>query len=416
MRILQIVHQYLPEKIGGTELYTRWLSQGLASRGRQISVFYRRDASGRGLNRRDEAGGVSVWAVRSGKLSPARRFAATIHEPHIHAEFCRVLAQVQPQLVHIQHLQGLPVSLVDHLQQRNIPFIITLHDFWWICANAQLLTNYDQSLCSGPQAFLNCARCALARSGHKRLWPAMPLLVPPLAHRNRLLQGALKSAARLIAPSNFVRRWYEVHGVPSGKLHEIPHGLETAGSAPGTRSKPTSKVRFTYIGGLSWQKGVHLVLEAFQNLPAGAELWIVGDDTGDPTYVTALKSLASGQVRFQGRQSRQQIWKTLSQTDVVVVPSLWYEAYAFVVSEAFAARVPVVASHIGTLADRVRPEVDGLLVPPGDVSGWRDALARFLQEPDLAPRLRAGIQPVKTLEDHVTEIDALYALILQETR
>jgi glycosyltransferase involved in cell wall biosynthesis len=100
------------------------------------------------------------------------------------------------------------------------------------------------------------------------------------------------------------------------------------------------------------------------------------------------------------------------QVDVVVVPSLWYEAYSFLVSEAFAAGLPVLASRLGALADRVRDGVDGLLLPPGDIMAWRAAMQRLLDEPDLLPRLRAGVRPPMTMEEHVDRLETLYAQII----
>jgi glycosyltransferase involved in cell wall biosynthesis len=117
-------------------------------------------------------------------------------------------------------------------------------------------------------------------------------------------------------------------------------------------------------------------------------------------------------VRFLGKLPRQAVWETLNQIDVVVVPSVWYETFSFIVSEAFAAGVPVVASRLGPLAERVRDGVDGLLVSPDDVPAMKKVLQRFLQEPELLPQLQQGILPVRTLDDHVAEIESVYQNVL----
>jgi len=76
----------------------------------------------------------------------------------------------------------------------------------------------------------------------------------------------------------------------------------------------------------------------------------------------------------------------------------------------------VIASRLGPLADRVHDEVDGLLVPPDDPQALQNALIRFLEEPDLFPKLQAGIGLVRTVEEHVAEIEALYNTILAQRR
>jgi glycosyltransferase involved in cell wall biosynthesis len=407
MRVLHIAHQYMPEYVGGVELYTRWLSHGLNQRGHQSSVFYRRSAQGAGKEMRVDQEG-NVWTAWSGSHDPVRRFLATFRDASMTSAFEQVLEKTQPGLVHVQHLMGLPVALVHSIRRRGLPFVITLHDFWWVCANANLLTNYNQQLCDGPQAYLNCARCALARVGQAWFWPALPPLAGVLGWRNHLLRQVIEAAERLIAPTEFVRRWYTAHGVPAEKVLVVPPGLEGAAAVPHARQSAGGGVRFAYVGGISWQKGLHVLLQAFREVRGTAELWIAGDETLDPVFAGHLRELATPKVRFLGRLTRQGVWETLAQVDVVIVPSLCYETYSFVVSEAFATGVPVVASRLGPLADRVRHAVDGLLVPPGDVVAWRTALQRLVDERDLLPRLQANVRPPLTLEEHVAQLEALY--------
>jgi glycosyltransferase involved in cell wall biosynthesis len=161
---------------------------------------------------------------------------------------------------------------------------------------------------------------------------------------------------------------------------------------------------------------VHVLIEAFSRLQGTAELWIAGDETFDPEYTARLRAGATPNVRFLGKLSREDVWKTLASVNVVAVPSLWYETFSFIVSEAFAADVPVVASRLGPLADRVRDQVDGLLVPPGDVSAWQDALQRLVDEPDLARRLSDNVRPPMTLGEHVGQVEAVYRAVVAEAR
>jgi glycosyltransferase involved in cell wall biosynthesis len=414
MRILHLVHQYMPEHVGGTELYTRWLAHALNQRGHQVAIFYRRSAMGVGHEYRVEEG-VNVWAAWNGLLSPTRRFLATFGDPPMARVFEHVLEETRPNLVHIQHLMGLSTALVHSIQQQRIPFVITLHDYWWVCANAQLLTNYSRQVCDGPLAYLNCARCALARADHPRLWPAAPPLVGLLAWRNRSMRQIMRAASRLIAPTEFVCRWYVRHGAPTEKLMVVPLGLEHAPAVSAQKRRPNSPVRFAYIGGLSWQKGIHVLVEAFSGIHGAAELWIAGDESFDPAYVARLRAQATPGVRFLGKLTREEVWKTLAQVDVVVVPTLWYETFSFIVSEAFAAGVPVVASRLGPLADRVHDGIDGLLMPPGDMAAWRAALQRLVDEPGLPACLRANVRPPVTLDEHAAEIESLYSQLVDRT-
>ncbi|MBN1454107.1 MAG: glycosyltransferase family 4 protein [Anaerolineales bacterium] len=403
---MQIVHQYPPQYVGGTELYTQSLAQQWAARGHASHVLSRRSQEGSGCEKRLE-GDVTVWEAWNGPATPARRFMATFGAVALSDAAERVLDEIAPDLIHVEHLMGWPVALLKAIRARNIPFVVTLHDYWWICANAQLLTNYNSQICSGPEAYVNCARCALARSGVPHLWPAVPPLSGVLAWRRRLLREVLLAARSIIAPSHFVRTWYTAQEPAlSDKIQVIPHGIAYAG----TRSKGSvsSPVRFVYLGGLSWQKGVHVVVEAFQGLDGEAELWIAGDESFDPEYARLLHDKATPAVRFLGPLAHERIWEVLSQADALVVPSLWYETFSLVTREAFAAGVPAIVSDLGALAEAVQDGVDGLRVPPGDVAAWRAALQRLIREPELRVHLREGVRMPLTLSEHVDHMERLY--------
>ena len=79
----------------------------------------------------------------------------------------------------------------------------------------------------------------------------------------------------------------------------------------------------------------------------------------------------------------------------MVVPSTWYENTPFVVLEAFAAGVPVIASDLGGLSEVVEPDRNGLLFAAGDAAALRAAIERVAGDPawfaDLDVRPGGGI-------------------------
>jgi glycosyltransferase involved in cell wall biosynthesis len=406
VRILHLVHQYLPEYVGGTELYTQAVAHALVSLGHQASIFYRRSAAGVGLEQRLEDD-VPVWAAWAGSISPQGRYLAAFGDAPIEQAFERTVEEFRPDLVHVQHLMGLPVQVLRIIRRRRIPYVVTLHDYWWICANAQLLTNFGQQICDGPRLWLNCGRCALARAGLGTFWQAAPALAPLLAARARLQRQALEQADRLIAPTRFVRTWYVTHGLSVGQVEVLPHGIERI-DPPARRTRPAGALRFACIGGLAWQKGVHVLIEAFERLAGNVELWVAGSEGFDPVYAQRLRSQAGPRVRFMGGLSREQVWACLAEVDVLAVPSLWYEAFSLIVHEAFAAGVPAVASRLGALAEVVHDGVDGLLVPPGDVGAWSATLQHLTDDSALLDRLRAGVRPPLDMAQHAQLLCEVY--------
>ncbi len=413
MRVLHIVHQYPPEAVGGTEFYTQAVARSLAAHGHTVAVFCPSHEAP------DPAhplvftleDGIRVYRVPVGMRSANTVFFNSFTQRALSAAFATVLQRERPDLIHLQHLMGLPVRLIDQIVASGIPFIVTLHDYWYVCANAQLLTNTRQEICAGPRWWLNCGQCALARAGHPNWLMLAPAIAPLMGYRQRLLSRALRQAAWLVAPTEFVRETYRRLGAPANRIHLIPHGIDLPAAMPVAAPRLTQTLRVSYIGGLAWQKGVHVAIEAVNGLPdQAAQLTVYGDMTAFPAYVSGLKQLAQHpQIHFAGRLAHAEVWQALRDSDIVVVPSLWYETASLIIQEAFAAGVPVIASDLGALHERVRDNVDGLLVAPGDVSAWRAALQRCATEPDLLPRLRQGIRPVRSMAEHLADLEHLYA-------
>jgi len=423
VRILHLLHQFLPEYVGGTELYTQTLAAALQPH-HSNAIFYRLSQAGTGLSQREEADGLRVWSAWDGLVTPSSRFRATFRDPAIHHAFAQVLDTFQPDLLHVQHLMGLPASLLTLLRQRDIPYLITLHDYWWLCANAQLLTNYDETVCDGPNWWLNCGRCAIARAGRgdSRLLGAG--IAPLLAYREKLLRPQLHHARALIAPTRFVQTIYTQLGLTPEQMTVIPHGIElpvsseqlpvTSNQSPSALSTQHSALRLCYIGGIAPQKGVHVLIEAVNGLPAGVELLIGGDMEALPEYAAVLRIQATHPgIRFLGRLSRDQVWDTLRQSDLLVVPTLWYETASLIVQEAFAVGTPVVASRIGVMPERIRDGIDGRLFEVGNAAALRSLLHSFIKHPDLLHQLRQGIQPVFTITQHVTQVERLYDEVIR---
>lgn len=406
MRILHIVHQFMPEKVGGTELYAQTLARFQVAQGHAVALFTPASQNS-GLQMATEAG-VDIYRAGIGPRSPTAVFGSTFHHPQLNHLFADAFAQHQPDIIHIQHMMGLPIHLSSQFVGKR-PYLVTLHDYWHLCANAQLLTNDSQTTCSGPHYWLNCGRCALARAGAAAAWPLAPALVPLLGWRERLLRPLLHQAAALVAPTEFLRQQHAKLGVPANAITVIPNGIMVPATIPPHVPAP-GQLRVVYVGGIAWQKGVHILVEAVNKLPhAPISLAVYGDLSTFPDYAAQLQAQAHHPgIQFNGRLPHDQLYHALANADVVVVPSLWYENDPLTIQEAFAAQVPVFASNHGALPERVREQINGRLFPPGDSNTLSQLLQQALHNPSQLLQLRHTMPPPHDIQTHLQTINHLY--------
>jgi glycosyltransferase involved in cell wall biosynthesis len=245
------------------------------------------------------------------------------------------------------------------------------------------------------------------------------LVAPLMGYRNYRLRRILARAGRVIAPTEFVRRAYLQMGISSDNMMVIPHGIDVPQDRIAKlRSQrvpsPANTLHVGYIGSLAWQKGVHHLIAAFNELPGeGVSLTLYGDLDKYPAYVAQLRESASHQgIRFAGRVSRDELWGVMAGFDVLVLPTLWYEASPLTIQEAHAVGVPLIASRIGAMSEKINDNVDGILLPPGDPAAIRDTLRSLLLDRDILTRLQAGIRPVYTISEQARELEKVYSSLV----
>ncbi len=416
MRIAFTVHKLPPESLGGTEIYTRTLARVLAEAGHDVAIFAPAQSVARATTLRDEDG-VVRWltplpANRSSE-NPAAQYWHTFRDRAIEADFDRFLADVRPDVVHFQHVQGVSARLIAQAAGR--PRVATLHDYWYFCANSQLIRP-DGAVCAGPSAGCrNCVDCATARADLNILRTLRPITALPLAYRNRVLTDAASQLDRMIAPSAFLRQQYILQGFAPERIVVMENGLDTdrLRNLPTSAKSPMGNrpLRFGFLGTLAWQKGVHLLVEAFNTLdPAQATLDIYGSGSAFPDYAAAMQSaIRNPAVAIHPPVAFDDVGAVLHSFDVLIVPSVWYENSPLVIQEAYAAGVPVLASRLGALEEKVIPGASGWHFAPNDAAD----LARVLQELVAAPArvqaIAATLPAPPTMRDQAQELVALYA-------
>jgi glycosyltransferase involved in cell wall biosynthesis len=419
MKIAQVVHWFLPKHLAGTEVYTYRLSQELQEQ-HQVYLYCRESGFwGRRLHEVDEVyQGLPVRRVYSNPPIARYRLLARLlnrfRSPTIEASFARFLDEKQPDIVHVQHLLLLSGGIIAVAKERDLPVVVTLHDYWFLCHNARLLRP-NLSLCSGPVGGWRCAGCAEVEIPATLRHLLSPLITPLFLYRTAYLRRHLEMADLIISPSAFVRDRFVDNGFAADRIQVSDNG--TANTWVGDfQPEHSDRLRLGYIGALMHHKGVHTLIEAFDKLgDVRAELHVFGDPATSPPYYTRIERMAQNpRIHFQGRFDNDEIDRVLGQIDVLVVPSLWYENAPVTIHEARLAGIPVIGARIGGIPEFVDHDVSGLLFAPGDVGDLRVQMQRLLDEWRLLERLRQGVRPVKSIEENAHELEGAYRRLIAE--
>ena len=138
-----------------------------------------------------------------------------------------------------------------------------------------------------------------------------------------------------------------------------------------------------FVGRPEERKGLPVLLQAFEGLVehVPAKLTVVGAGYDDVARYLA-ETDAEPHIEALGRVEHDELWRRLHEADVLCAPSLSGESFGMILTEAFAAGTPVIASNIAGYADVVTDGVDGVLVPPADAQRLAEELQALHHEPE----------------------------------
>jgi glycosyltransferase involved in cell wall biosynthesis len=167
---------------------------------------------------------------------------------------------------------------------------------------------------------------------------------------------------RYIALNQFCRSKFIEGGLPGERIDVKPNFVDVQlAQSSGPRSSGL------YVGRLSKEKGLDVLLQALDLVPA-LSVDVIG--TGPEAATLAKHS----RVRLMGWQPREEVHARMARAAYLIVPSIWYETFGLVAVEAFACGLPVIASRLGALNELIRDRETGLLFEPGSAEGLAEAV------------------------------------------
>ena len=351
MKVLQVIHGYPMRYNAGSEVYTQGLSQALAHR-HEVHVFTRQENAFLPEYEVQQETDPSDPRVALHMINMARARDGYSHR-EVDGAFVGLLDELQPDVVHVGHLNHLSTSLVLPARERGIPVVFTLHDYWLMCPRGQFIQMYEDEgqqpwpVCDG-QGDRKCAvRCYRRYFGNNEdeferdaaYWTGW------VNRRMAHVRQVCDAVDLFLTPARYLLgRFRDEFGIPENKLVYLDYGFHRERMAGRARSRGEN-FTFGYIGTHIPAKGINHLIQAF------------GELTGQP---------------------RLRIWSRDRDVETAGLQRM---------VEALQAGVPVVTADYGGMAEYVRHEQNGLLFNHRDPSSLAQQMQRLVDAPEWARQM-----------------------------
>ena len=401
LKVLKIIHGYPPYYMAGSEVYTANLCNEL-SKHLNVSIFSRIEDSFSKSYEIKESTENGTEIFRINKPMRDYTFRSKYNDEKMADVFEKYLLKINPDIVHIGHLSHLAILIVKIIKKYKIPILFTLHDFWMMCIRGQLIKE-DLSLCNGPSVE-KCAKCNI------KYFTSFEQAKKEIYYWLNLLKEINEQIDLFIAPSQFLREKYIEYGIPENKIIYMDYGFNLT-LFEKIKRNASKKIRFGFLGRIIPVKGITTLIDSFNDIDhSEAELNIYGKFSNSHQYL--LNRCENSAIHFKGSYNYKDIAKVFSNIDVLIVPSIWYENSPLVIQEGFLARVPVITSNLGGMAELVQDEKNGLLFEPGNVEDLKKKINRFIEDPSLIKKLTQKPMKVKSIQQDAQKIIEIYNKLL----
>lgn len=309
---------------------------------------------------------------------------ATIWNRKTVSDLEALIHQVSPELIHFHNTFPLISTSAYHTAKRyHIPIVQTLHNYRVMCPSATLFRK-------GKECH-SCVNSTFAIPGIIHKCYRSDRKATAVAATANAFQRAIKKSLhlvdRFIALSETSRQQFKLAGIPGSKLIVKPNFVRPdpeVGTAKGNH--------VVFVGRLTEEKGIDSLLEAWQAEPANPISNIPLRIVGQGPLEDKVRHIASQNqnISYLGQLKHNEVMDQISQSHVLVFPSIWPEPFGRSMIEAFATGTPVVASTAGSIPEIVQHEVNGLHFTPGNAKDLQHQVVRMFTEPDLHAKTSIG--------------------------
>lgn len=354
MKVL-FCHNYYRDRGGEDQSFESEVEM-LRSQGDEVITFVRRNS--------DLADNLTTQLRVTGR---------TLHSQSARRKVAELIREHRPDIMHCNNLfPQISHSIYKPAHAMGVPVVQALRNYRSFCANAFFYR--DQRVCT--DCLDKRASFASIRHGCYRNSSVASAVVTTMQLLQRSLHRMKPMVDVFFTPSEFAREVYISGGYDADSIVVKYNFIHPD---PGVGSGDSNA--FVYVGRLSQEKGLHLLIEAWSSAGLTVPLKIIGD--GPMRSVVEEFARKNQHVQYSGGVALDEVLSILGSARCLIMPSLWYETFGRTMAEAFSRGTPVVASRLGAMSELVQDGQNGLLFSPGDAADLARAI-RQIRDADAA--------------------------------
>jgi glycosyltransferase involved in cell wall biosynthesis len=440
LRILFVLNGYFPNSIAGTEMYVSKLSSELVNAGMEVEILIPSIGSSDFLSYYYQGIKINCYPEMS---QANRRLILGLSKPSGLTHFKTLLVENKFDVIHFHEIAGSNGITLNHIKISKQICKVILYSFHLsnlTCTNGTLV-RYDNTLCNGKISQKYCTSCFYHKQiPNVKVSSLLSILsnfiyklrINPLTVNSKLttsisgahiisnLKKSFKELEEIVSHFVVLTEWYKhvllLNNVPFCKMTHISQGLtnQTVFNGLGAIYTKGQTLKLIFIGRISHFKGLHLLIDAIEEFnPNLVELTIYGK-ADSSTYAEKLKTRTRLMVniKWEGILNNTNIIDVMQKHHLLCLCSTFSEMSPLVLQEAFAAKLPVLASDVVGNNEQIKDSINGYLFKMNDVRSLKNKIEYCLNNPDDLLRIKKYDYTLRSFKEIAQDHISLYRKLL----
>lgn len=301
----------------------------------------------------------------------------TVYDEPLANGLIELCGKFKIDLIHANILNArYPLILRRISRKLNLPLVITVHSWVYLCPINYNVMLPNLELCEKPSLNAHCIKCMTSKA--KLMYVSPLFTATKMVHQTYALRSLLKEANCVVSPSKaFATRLYKELSV---EAYHIPNPVNPRLFEEEPEFEGDGSILFT--GRLEYEKGVQLLLPLAKILNH-FNIQVIG--RGELERLFLENRLQN--IFYHGFVTEHEKLNLIRKATAVVVPSIWCDMFGYTVSEAFSLGKPVVAFDLGGPKEQIEASGGGLLAKPFEIKDLAEKTIYLLENSSEAKKM-----------------------------